>query len=332
MAVRTLVGTAAVTVPGDESSWVEPDYLAVLSAADVAESPEELIQLEPGPPMLMPADLLPDGRPWAGDMFDVAERITGVRPRNTGDAETVVRRYWVQQTALREAAGIPQPRQDSSGRYVEDPQSLAAIRELHRRERQRRRLLETPPEVAVVLDRVADAVLHGADELLRTLGYCQPPNVHMVCTDMDPPYAGWMRSREFYRGADAAAAVTEMGRLPAAIAASHLVVSWDHADLCTALELPGESFPSGVVVVVASISEHTVRWHPYTAHVGPLCTEGVSTIQPEWGRPCRYPAGELPTPIARLVGTWREWTDADLPQLVAELEQAGYSVRWAARS
>jgi hypothetical protein len=217
MAVRSLVGTAAVTVPGDDSSWVEPAYISVLGAADLAESPQELMRLQPGPAMLMPAGMLPDGQPTSGDMLDIAERITGSRPRDAFVAETIFRGYLVQQTALREDAGIPRPRRDSSGRYVEESESLAAIRELHRLERQRRRLAETPPETAVVLDKLADVMLHTADELLRTVGYCQPPNAHIVCKDMDPPYAAWMRSREFYRGADAAAAVAEMGRLPAAM-------------------------------------------------------------------------------------------------------------------
>jgi hypothetical protein len=80
MAVRTLVGTAAVTGVGDQSPWVEPDYISVMSAADLAGSPEERRLL--GPAMLIPAGLLPDSRPPSGEVLEDAELITGYPPHD----------------------------------------------------------------------------------------------------------------------------------------------------------------------------------------------------------------------------------------------------------
>jgi len=108
---------------------------------------------------------------------------------------------------------------------------------------------------------------------------------------------------------------------------------WEHCDLCTALELPGESFPSAVVVLVATGSEHTVRWYPYLTRFGPVGTSGMPTVLPDWETPQQYPGAALPQPVARLLESWRTWRAADdLEQEAVRLERAGYRIRWAARS
>lgn len=319
---RSLVGTAAVTVPGDDASWVEPDYLSLLSDTELA-----------GPAMLMPAGLLPDGRPHSGDDMDNAERISGCRPRSAAEADTTVVAYLAQQAALRTAAGLPPARRDRSGQLVEDPAVVAAIRELHRQERARRRLIETPPAIGETLDGLAQALVGSADQVLRELGMCPAPTVYMLCKDMEQPYAGMLTCRPFYRGTDAADAVAAMGALPAALWATHLLVVWEHSDLCTALELPGEAFPSGIVVLEATMSEHTVRWYPYLTRFGAVGASGLPTVLPDWGTPTRHPGAKLPDPIIRLLASWRDWTETDnLAQQAADLERAGYRMRWAARS
>lgn len=322
-APRSLAGTAAETVPGDDASWVEPDYLSLLGNPDLA-----------GPEMLMPAGLLPDGRPHSDDDMDNAERISGRRPRSAAEADELVSAYLGQQATLRAAAGLPPARRDKSGRLVaEDPAVLAAIRELHRRERARRRLAETPAEIAEILDVLARAAVDTAEQVMRELGMYPAPTMHMLCRDMDQPYAAMMTCRPFYRGADAATAVATMGTLPAAVWATHLVVVWEHGDLCTALELPGDATPTGIVVLEATMTEHTVRWHPFRAESGPATTTGMPALLPEWGTPARHPGGTLPGPITRLLEEWRDWTESDdLAVRAAGLEQAGYRIRWAARS
>lgn len=330
---RCLVGTAAVTVPGDDSSWVEPDYMSIPAEVDLPDDEAQRRLVWPGPAVLMPAGLLPDGQPHSASDLDNAERIAGRRPRNTAEADGLVVAYFRQQSALRAAAGLAPARRDRSGHLVETPAALAAIRELHRQERARRRLVETPPEIAGFLDRLAGGVVEAAEEMLRVHGYCPPPTVHMVCADMDPPYAGMLTCRPFYRGVDAAGAVAAMGALPAAVWATHLLVVWEHCDLCTALGLPGESFPSAVVVLEATISEHTVRWYPYATRFGPVGTSGMPTVLPKWETPQRHPGAALPEPVARLLESWRAWSGEDeLQQQAMGLERAGYRIRWTARA
>jgi len=332
-APRCLVGTAAVTVPGDDSSWVEPDYMSIPPDADVPDDEAQRRLVWPGPAMLMPAGLLPDGQPHSNSDMDNAERISGVRPRNAAEADACVVAYFRQQSALRAAAGLAPARRDGSGHWVEEPAAVAAIRELHRKERVRRRLVEIPPEIAGFLDRLAGVAVEAAEEMLRVHGLCPPPTVHMVCADMDPPYAGMLTCRPFYRGADAEQAVAAMGALPSALWATHLLVVWEHADLCTALELPGETFPSGVVVLEATISEHTVRWYPFATRFGPVGTSGMPTVMPDWETPQRHPGGWLPEPVVKLLKSWREWSADDvLQERVVRLERAGYRIRWTARS
>lgn len=328
-----LFGTAAVTVPGDDSSWVEPDYWNIPGDAEVPDGEAERRLVWPGPAMLMPAGLLPDGQPHSDSDMENAERISGVRPRNAAEAAACVLGYVRQQSALRAAAGLAPARRDGSGHWVEDPSTVAAIRELHRRERARRRRVVTPPETAEVLDRLTDAVVGAAEEMLRVRGLCPPPAVHMLCADMDPAYAGMLTCREFHRGTDAARAVAAMGGLPAALWATHLMIVWENADLCAALELPGDPFASGVVVVEATRTEHIVRWHPYETRFGPAGTSGMPTVVPQWEAPQRIPGGWLPDPVAALLESWREPPEDDeLRDRAARLERAGYRIRWAVRS
>jgi hypothetical protein len=163
------------------------------------------------------------------------------------------------------------------------------------------------------------------------------PTVHMLCADLDPPYAGMLGCRPFYRGSDAANAVTAMGALPAQLWATHLLVVWEHADLCTALQLPTEradgTFPSALVVLQATTSEHTVRRYPFDIHLGPPSPNGLPTVLPQWGTPTCERAGWIPDPIHRLLARWRQHNEPDqLHHTTTRLQQAGYRVRWAARS
>lgn len=121
----------------DALPWVEPDYSTIAAEADlVGDSP---FRDWPGPPMVMPAGLLPDGLPRTGDDMDNATRIQGVRPRNEVEAEGCVIAYGQQQNLLRDELGLPRPTRRPPTYKVQDTaETLAAIEAIHQAEKQRR--------------------------------------------------------------------------------------------------------------------------------------------------------------------------------------------------
>jgi hypothetical protein len=117
--------------------WVEPDYASIPSDADLPWDAAERDLVWPGPVMIMPAGLLPDGKPYSRDERDNASRICGEVVTSGVEAEAVVRAYDRQQEALRDQAGLPQATRGANG--LEDlPKTLRAIERLHREERARR--------------------------------------------------------------------------------------------------------------------------------------------------------------------------------------------------
>lgn len=200
------------------------------------------------------------------------------------------------------------------------------------------------------LDGLVDTLDAGSvrmtDDALTSRGLVVPPTVHMLSRYARPPYLGAVTARGFYRGADAAEAVTRLGLLPAAAGARRLLVVWEHADLCASLDLPGwqdGQYARGLVVLDAHADEelgHTVRWHPFElvgvdpstrpSHTG-LTAEGWPVV-PRWGRAERFPGGWMPDPIASLLAAWRAPGGAGdrdaVARLRAELTATGFVVVW----
>ncbi len=186
-------------------------------------------------------------------------------------------------------------------------------------------------ELAELVDVVERAAVDTAEQLLRGMGMVAPPTVHLLSRLTAPPYLGSVAVCRFSRGGDAARAVTGLGWLPSVVYATRLVVVWEHADLSVALETSGGVFPSGLVVLDASMKDHTVRWHPFGMCPGPDGEDGLATVVPVWGAPVRHPGVALPAPVADLLALWRRWDGGDIGRARAELEQAGYRPTWAAR-
>jgi hypothetical protein len=186
--------------------------------------------------------------------------------------------------------------------------------------------------VADAAEAVARASIEGAEQLLREVALCPPPTVHILSRHMAPPYLGYVSSRPFYRGMDAAHAVRELGLLPSLLCATQLVVVWEYADLCTAIDLPNDrGFPTAIVVLDANLDDHVLRWHPFEMRVGPIGSTGLPTVVPEWGSPSQIPGAPLPLPVVDLLARWREWRPGDVGAAIAELEAAGYRIWWAQR-
>ena len=176
---------------------------------------------------------------------------------------------------------------------------------------------------------ITRACLAGADALQRQAGLCPRPQVHMLTPYAEPPYVGWVQTRPFDRGADAVAAVAALGLLPSVLRISRLVVVWEHADLCTAMQLRRRGgFPAALVVLDASPDGHVLHWHPFGMHVGPIGVAGVPTVIPEWGASVRHRDVSLPEPIKGLLSVWRSARDEHVDEVVSELEYAGFEIRW----
>ncbi|MFF9206024.1 hypothetical protein ACF1AE_30275 [Streptomyces sp. NPDC014986] len=171
---------------------------------------------------------------------------------------------------------------------------------------------------------LSDVVLGTSDELLRSHGACPRPQVHILAEDMEQPYVGFVTCRPFYRGADAASALAGLGLFPSVLMATRLLVVWEERDLRTALELPGGSFGTGVVILDAGLDGHTLNWHPFDIEVGGAGPHGTSTVVPHWRTPARYENAQLLTPVAALLDVWREFRHEDIQETAIGLQQAGY--------
>ncbi len=109
--------------------------------------------------------------------------------------------------------------------------------------------------------------------------------------------------------------------------ASRLLITWEHADLCTALELPDtEGVPAGVVVVDADRHRYVLRWHPMRMHRGAVDGEGIRKVMPEWGTGRSIDDAVLPEPVAELLAVWRarqDWSDVELVRICTALRSRG---------
>lgn len=176
-------------------------------------------------------------------------------------------------------------------------------------------------DVAGMVDRIAESAAAGVGELLRAGAVLPLPTVHMLCADLEGPYVGYLTCRASAAGRDTASAVGLLGRLPAVVGATHLVILWEYASLHAELEPSGGPAPTGLAVVEASMTDHTVRWRPFRVAAGRV----------EWGAVGRFPDAVLPLPVEDLLSMWRRGVDDDVVATVEMLERAGFLVRWAAR-
>jgi len=130
--------SAAVDV---ESPWVEPDYSAIPDDAHIPSDEDERYLVWPGPPMVMPGDLLPDGTAPTRDLIENAYRIQHVRYARDDDADYIYGEYRRQQHHLRTRLGIPlagREWRDGKAQVIDPPGALERIKELHAAERRRR--------------------------------------------------------------------------------------------------------------------------------------------------------------------------------------------------
>ena len=197
--------------------------------------------------------------------------------------------------------------------------------------------------MGIELDGLVDTLAASSARLVETTlterGFVLPPTVYLMSKYALPPLLGTVTTRPFYRGADAAGAVARLGVLPAAAQALRLLVVWENADLCAALDRPGWQagrYPRGVVAVDAHRDErigHMVRWQPFSVTaVDPVTQSGhgrLTAVALNWGTPQQYQDGQLPGEITNLLAVWRRPRPEDgVEALRAELTATGFVVTW----
>ncbi|MGW1061193.1 hypothetical protein [Micromonospora rubida] len=172
--------------------------------------------------------------------------------------------------------------------------------------------------------RVVSAIIDESETHIQETGQCPRPQVHILAEDMSEPkqYIGYAISRRFYQGADAAAAIANLGRLPAALAATRLFVVWEETDLRKALEMSNPRPAQGLSIVDVRADGNTMLWLPFDA------AKLGSRIVVNWGSPARYENVKLHSPIEDLIKVWRGPPD-DLERTVLGLQEAGYQIKWS---
>lgn len=179
------------------------------------------------------------------------------------------------------------------------------------------------------MESVEVAMREVTDTLLRSSGAVAPPSVHLFSEHAARPYLGYVSARPFYVGKDAADAVEDLALLPAAAGATHLVVVWEHSDLCTALGLPND-VPNGLVVLDVGLPGHNLRWHPIDfVEVAPPGLDGLRAVVPRWGEPSVHRDVALPDPVAALLARWRRGDTANPERVSESMQRAGFTVAWS---
>ena len=177
-----------------------------------------------------------------------------------------------------------------------------------------------------VVPAISQAVLSAAAQVMESTGVLPRPQVHMFVDDPDQPYAGYVETRDFYQGEDAARAISGLGYPPSALPASRVLMVWEHADLLTALGLPQPVHESALVFLDATVDDHRIDWYPYTAAPG-----SRSRLDVSWGEPRTLHRPTLPAPVAEALAIWRRFIPEDFEAIVAALRHNGYEFTAMAR-
>lgn len=180
-----------------------------------------------------------------------------------------------------------------------------------------------------VVEVLARTGVELVEQLLRADGSLPPPTVYLLTKFLPDPYLGGVSARPYRRGADAAAAVAELGSLASVARATRLVVIWEHQDLLVSVQDPGAAgCPNGVVVLDAAFFDHVLWWYPARFRLPSEHDDATAAVLPEWGEPVRHENATLPAPVMRLLETWREVRGGDVAAELARLEAAGFLASW----
>lgn len=192
--------------------------------------------------------------------------------------------------------------------------------------------------VQFVVDTIMEATRRGTDASLRAGGVAMPPQAHLLVEQLEQPYLGYMTCRPIHGGRDITPALRGLGVMASLIGASRLVLAWENHGLWSEVEqseAPDEPY-AHVAVDVRRDGGHVLRCYPFEPYGGAGGPPGrPATVLPVWGEPILRRDGELPWSCWELLRMWREPTEWDRPlrtEILAQLEEGGYQMRWVRRA
>lgn len=173
--------------------------------------------------------------------------------------------------------------------------------------------------IAVAGDRYREA----AHEVIAN-GYSPVPTLFMFTDHADDPLTGIITARRSFPGGDAAAAIADLGWLPAVLRPDRLLICWEHRTLAAQLGA-GHQPATGIVSLEADKKATSVVWHPFTVTIGAATNHGLTELEPSWQR--QQPFTETPPiPVTEAVGQWREGRGDHIAEVITALENDGYVI------
>ncbi|GAA3607316.1 hypothetical protein GCM10022223_24130 [Kineosporia mesophila] len=172
-----------------------------------------------------------------------------------------------------------------------------------------------------IVAQLRSATLKTLSTIVVPTGVVPPPTLHMFMEDMDQPYAGYVSTRPFYRGEDAARAIARLGQLPATMMASRILLTWEAEDMMLALNSKTR-VPSSLDTVEATFTGHVLHRHPLDYQF-----LGNQVRSVHWRPTERFVNASLPEPIEAALDWWRQLdTSSKIEETVHRLEMDGYGI------
>ncbi|MFD6401208.1 hypothetical protein [Nocardia sp. NPDC060249] len=179
-------------------------------------------------------------------------------------------------------------------------------------------------ELDDTIDAISRASVHATTALLTEHGAAPAPRIYLLDSARPQPLTGYITCRPYRRGRDAHAAITGLGAGARASGATHVVVTWEDADLIASISGPGD-YPHGLAILAADIAHHRLTRHPFTPNLNSPNRSGAPTVTPAWHRADTIEAHPLPPCISTLLQIWRTFPVPD--GALEQMTTAGYTIR-----
>lgn len=186
------------------------------------------------------------------------------------------------------------------------------------------------------VDLCTRSLIETTEDKLRRGSGVVPPTIWVFNPLLDRPLVGTITTRPFYRGIDAARAIERLGAFPAAFNSPVVMVSWELADLCVALDADDGTTPTAIITVLADMDGR----HQMTALFGEFYSlnepsSGAASAGVRWQPEQDLGDAELPAPIEGALALWqREAPQSTVESAVrvhGELQNEGYEITLAPR-